>query len=177
MNSDTRRTLEALKSGEITVDEAMLALKKEPFADIGYAKVDLTGLHRGDDAREGHVDDFKLNAEAVGDLLSQPHVAADKVSIEILELIGGVLGFGADDELALGLDLLKQGGGFSGGLLCCRSFGCLRRLCCCGFTAAASGKDSQQHCGAESQHHYFFEYAKIFHFILPLMHLYAWICK
>ena len=44
MNSDTRRTLEALKSGEITVDEAMLAIKKEPFADIGYAKVD---LHRG----------------------------------------------------------------------------------------------------------------------------------
>ena len=39
MNSDTRRTLEALKSGEITVDEAMLAIKKEPFADIGYAKV------------------------------------------------------------------------------------------------------------------------------------------
>ena len=28
MNSDTRRTLEALKSGEITVDEAMLAIKK-----------------------------------------------------------------------------------------------------------------------------------------------------
>ena len=26
MNSDTRRTLEALKSGEITVDEAMLAI-------------------------------------------------------------------------------------------------------------------------------------------------------
>ena len=82
---------------------------------------------------EGHVDDLKLNAEAVGDLLSQPHVAADEVSIEILELIGGVLGFGADDELALGLDLLKQGGGFSGGLLFRLCFGCLLILRSCEF--------------------------------------------
>lgn len=41
MNNDIRKTLEALKDGEITVDEAMLAIKKEPFEDLGYAKVDL----------------------------------------------------------------------------------------------------------------------------------------
>jgi len=41
MNTDIRRTLEAVKSGEISVDDALLMLKKEPFEDLGYAKVDL----------------------------------------------------------------------------------------------------------------------------------------
>ena len=41
MNTDTRQILEQLRSGAVSVDEALLALKKAPFADIGYAKVDL----------------------------------------------------------------------------------------------------------------------------------------
>ncbi len=41
MNNDIRRTLEELESGRISVDEALLAIKKKPFEDIGYAKVDL----------------------------------------------------------------------------------------------------------------------------------------
>ncbi len=41
MNTDARQILEQLQSGAISVDEALLALKKAPFADIGYAKVDL----------------------------------------------------------------------------------------------------------------------------------------
>ncbi|MDE6881628.1 MAG: nickel pincer cofactor biosynthesis protein LarB [Lachnospiraceae bacterium] len=44
MNSEIRKTLEAVQRGELSVDEALLTIKKEPFADIGYAKVD---LHRG----------------------------------------------------------------------------------------------------------------------------------
>ena len=36
--------LEAVRSGEISVDEALLTIKKAPFEDIGYAKVD---MHRG----------------------------------------------------------------------------------------------------------------------------------
>lgn len=44
MNSEIRKTLEALQRGDITVDDAMLAVKKEPFEDLGYAKID---LHRG----------------------------------------------------------------------------------------------------------------------------------
>ena len=44
MNNDIRKTLEALEKGEITVDQALLSIKKKPFEDIGYAKVD---LHRG----------------------------------------------------------------------------------------------------------------------------------
>ena len=36
--------LEAVQRGDMTVDDALLRLKKEPFDDLGYAKVD---LHRG----------------------------------------------------------------------------------------------------------------------------------
>ena len=41
MNNDIRKTLEALRNGEITVDDALLTIKKQPFEDIGFAKVDL----------------------------------------------------------------------------------------------------------------------------------------
>lgn len=44
MNQEIRNTLEQLKNGEISVDEAMLSIKKQPFEELGYAKVD---LHRG----------------------------------------------------------------------------------------------------------------------------------
>ena len=41
MQSEARKLLEAVKSGEISVDDALLGLKAEPFTDIGYAKPDL----------------------------------------------------------------------------------------------------------------------------------------
>ncbi len=41
MNNDIRRTLEELEKGNISVDDALLVIKKKPFEDIGYAKVDL----------------------------------------------------------------------------------------------------------------------------------------
>ncbi len=41
MNSDVKTLLEAVRDGTTSVDEALLELKKAPFADIGYAKVDL----------------------------------------------------------------------------------------------------------------------------------------
>jgi NCAIR mutase (PurE)-related protein len=45
MNSETlRELLKRVQSGEIKVDEAMLRLKKLPFEDLGYAKID---CHRG----------------------------------------------------------------------------------------------------------------------------------
>lgn len=48
MKNDIRKTLEALERGEISVDDALLGIKKMPFEDIGYAKVD---LHR--EVRQG----------------------------------------------------------------------------------------------------------------------------
>ena len=39
MNSEIRQLLEAVKAGEVSVDDALMQIKKEPFADLGYAKV------------------------------------------------------------------------------------------------------------------------------------------
>ena len=39
--TETRKLLEKVAAGEISVDDALLSLKTEPFDDIGYAKVDL----------------------------------------------------------------------------------------------------------------------------------------
>ena len=41
MNSETRSLLEGVRDGTVSVDDALLQLKKAPFADLGYAKVDL----------------------------------------------------------------------------------------------------------------------------------------
>jgi len=41
MNSDIRQLLENVKSGVITIDDAVLELKKAPFEELGYAKVDM----------------------------------------------------------------------------------------------------------------------------------------
>lgn len=44
MKSDIKDILEKVRTGEMEIDDALLMLKKQPFEDIGYAKVD---LHRG----------------------------------------------------------------------------------------------------------------------------------
>ena len=36
MNEELRATLEAVRSGALSVDEAALRLKKTPFEDLGY---------------------------------------------------------------------------------------------------------------------------------------------
>ena len=41
MNTALRTVLEGVRDGTLSVDEALLALKKAPFEDLGYAKVDL----------------------------------------------------------------------------------------------------------------------------------------
>lgn len=41
MNTDIKALLEAVQKGSVSVDEALLQLKQQPFADLGYAKVDL----------------------------------------------------------------------------------------------------------------------------------------
>ncbi len=41
MNNDIRKILEDVRNKDMTIDDALLALKKAPFDDIGYAKVDL----------------------------------------------------------------------------------------------------------------------------------------
>ena len=46
--SDYRKILEQVRDGELSVEDALLAIKRKPFEDIGYAKVD---LHR--EVRQG----------------------------------------------------------------------------------------------------------------------------
>ena len=41
MNTDIKNLLECVKNGDISVEQALLKLKKKPFEDIGYAKVDM----------------------------------------------------------------------------------------------------------------------------------------
>lgn len=41
MDSEARQILEAVKNGTLSVEDALLEIKEEPFEDIGYAKVDL----------------------------------------------------------------------------------------------------------------------------------------
>ena len=41
MKSEIKSILEAVQARKMTVDDALLAIKKEPFEDIGYAKIDL----------------------------------------------------------------------------------------------------------------------------------------
>ncbi len=44
MKTEIKAILESVRAGVMTVDDALLAIKREPFEDIGYAKID---LHRG----------------------------------------------------------------------------------------------------------------------------------
>ena len=41
MDNEVKRVLEAVQEGEMSVEDALLRIKVEPFEDIGYAKVDL----------------------------------------------------------------------------------------------------------------------------------------
>lgn len=41
MKTEVKKLLEGVKDGTVSVDEALLKLKNEPFEDLGYAKVDL----------------------------------------------------------------------------------------------------------------------------------------
>lgn len=41
MKTEIKTILEAVKDGKMSVDDALLAIKKAPFEDIGYAKIDL----------------------------------------------------------------------------------------------------------------------------------------
>ena len=41
MKTEVKKILESVKNGSMSVDEALLKLKADPFEDIGYAKVDL----------------------------------------------------------------------------------------------------------------------------------------
>ena len=75
MKTRIRELLEAVKTGDISVDEALLEIKKEPFDDIGYAKVDhhrtvrqgmpevIYGAGKTSDQIIGIIESMKKNAQ------------------------------------------------------------------------------------------------------------------
>ena len=46
MNNELRKLLEGVKSGEVSIDDAVLKIKRQPFDDLGFAKVDLHRKYR-----------------------------------------------------------------------------------------------------------------------------------
>ena len=50
--SDTKKLLEDVRQGRVSIDDALLLLKKEPFVDLGFAKPD---IHRSLRQGEGEV--------------------------------------------------------------------------------------------------------------------------
>lgn len=78
--SDIRKTLEGVASGDVSIDEAMLKLKTEPFDDIGYAKVD---LHR--DIRQGAAEVIygagKTAEQIIGIVDSMQHHGHERILI------------------------------------------------------------------------------------------------
>ena len=45
MNSDIRALLEGIQNGSVSINDALLQLKQQPFEDIGYAKVEIGRAH------------------------------------------------------------------------------------------------------------------------------------
>ncbi len=79
MKSETRQILKAVSCGEMSVDEALLKIKTEPFEELGFAKVD---LHRK--IRQG-------TAEVI--------YGAGKTAGQIIEIIGAMKKNGQDKIL------------------------------------------------------------------------------
>ena len=48
MNTEIKQLLEEVRDGKVSIEDALLQIKKQPFEDLGFAKVD---LHRK--ARQG----------------------------------------------------------------------------------------------------------------------------
>ena len=41
MTAELRELLTAVRSGELDIDTAILAIRKQPFVDLGFARVDV----------------------------------------------------------------------------------------------------------------------------------------
>ena len=112
MENDVRGMLEKLSKGEVSVDEAMLSLKKEPFDDIGYAKVDLhRQLRKG--ASEVIYGAGKTPEQIIGIIRAmyendQKNILITRLDFEKANLVKrglcGSVGFGEDEKSAIQLD-------------------------------------------------------------------------
>lgn len=90
--NDTKRILNAVRDGSMSVDEALLCLKTAPFEDIGYAKVD---MHR--EVRQGTAEVIFGGCKTVEQIIGiietmlrngQNTVLITRLASETAELIG-----------------------------------------------------------------------------------------
>lgn len=89
MQTEMKELLEGVKNGTVTVDEALLQLKKEPFEELGYANID---MHRG--LRQG---------------LAEVIYGAGKTSGQICGIVDAMLKKGQSRILITRLDEEKAG--------------------------------------------------------------------
>ena len=107
MNSQAKQILEAVASGAMTADDALLKLKTEPFEDLGFAKVDLhRNLRQG--ASEVIYGAGKTPAQISSILKSmkangQERVIITRLSPEAAEIIGKTeeIGYYPEAKIAL----------------------------------------------------------------------------
>lgn len=107
MNSDVKQLLEGVRRGEVSVEKALMELKTAPFADIGYAKVD---LHRR--VRQGAAEVIygagKTPEQIVGiiqtmRLNGQNRILITRMSREAAALVGETLELDYHEEAKVGL--------------------------------------------------------------------------
>lgn len=107
MRNDTKAILEAVQKGEMTVEEALLVLKKAPFDDIGYAKVD---THRT--VRQGAAEVIFGAGKTVGQMLGiveqmkkngQQAILITRLSEESAEQISAVYEMDYHKDARIGL--------------------------------------------------------------------------
>lgn len=93
MKSEVKQILEAVKNGGMSVDDALLKLKTEPFEDIGYAKVD---LHRK--LRQGQAEVIYGAGKTPGQIIgiigtmkknSQERILITRLSDETAKIVSG----------------------------------------------------------------------------------------
>ena len=96
MDTETKRILENVRSGELSVDEALLRLKGAPFEDIGFAKVD---LHRN--VRQGAVPALHLTYSESASLAYTGELPAPGGIGQIVVAAGGTSDLPVAEEAAL----------------------------------------------------------------------------
>lgn len=116
MNTQARELLEGVKNGSISVDEALIKLKAEPFEELGYAKPD---LHRA--IRQGVPEviygEGKTPKQIIGITNSliengQGRVIITRLSKEAAEAVGGSIALTYDEVSGIAYtgDIPKPGG-------------------------------------------------------------------
>ncbi len=107
MESEVKKLLEGVRDGTVSVDDALLGLKMEPFADIGYAKVD---LHRK--VRQGAAEVIygagKTPEQIAGIVVAmkshgQQRILITRMSQEAAEYLAGQVAFSYHPQAKLGI--------------------------------------------------------------------------